>query len=142
MSSNKANTFTDEKEHQEYIAGLELAKSFVNVCKEKQGTKPLTNERKHEIEKTMLSMMIPSPYKNISVDKLKQMLVNDYLQEASGMLMNSFKSRQVLFAVKKTDEDIIPDLQKNWTEKGIKNELLEKDVIHEGVACRVVKLNW
>jgi hypothetical protein len=100
------------------------------------------NTKDFEIERKRL--LFPSDYQNISADILRASLLEDYILEASLALLQALKKRirSIDFYVKKTDEDLLVELFKNWKEKKIKVET-SNDLIHrEGEAWFKLRLFW
>jgi hypothetical protein len=140
--SVKSQASADEKDREDIIAGAKLSAALIDVANFKIKTGRFTKEDGEKLEQTILSNMVPSSCKNISAERLKKMLIDDYLQQASLLMVNSFKERNVLFAVKKTDEDLVTELQKFWTDNKIKNQVNEKTIIHNKVECLAITLTW
>ncbi len=99
---------------------------------------------KDKMDKFMYDLMIPPSIKNVSASSLKQMLVDDYIKQASLSMVNKFKERNVDFLVKRQDEDIISILEKEWDKQSIKHERIEGFFINAETQEKLIKicLSW
>lgn len=97
--------------------------------------------KQEKIMQRFMVSLVPESMKNISADRLKEMLLEDYILQASVLLAKNFKERAVSFPIHKNDHDIVPLLQENWEKNKITSKI-ENDMEIEGKKFIIVRLTW
>jgi hypothetical protein len=112
-----------EKDTLELQTNLELGIAMIDFMKVR--CHDLSPEKKKNIENQIDQLLIPSSFKNISAEKLKEFLILDYISKASRTMIEAWEERKPIFPIKNRDIDLIVDLQKIWKSKDIKSEVKE-----------------
>lgn len=137
MEDSTKNLINEDNEYFKTVAGLSA--SVVDWAK----LNP-ENVDKDKIDKFLRDLMILPSIRNVSASSLKQMIVDDYIKQASLLMVNKFKERNVDFLVKRHDEDIISILENEWDKQSIKHERIEGFFINAETQEKLIKicLSW
>lgn len=103
-----------EIDKEQMIAGAKLAQEMASLSE-----KPLTQEMKEKLMKDVKMLHLPERYKDLSAKDLREMLMHEYIRDASVGMLENFKARCLMVKIRKEDEDLVRGLLDHWREKGI-----------------------
>lgn len=112
-----------EIDKEQMIAGAKLAQEMLKVASLSE--KPLTQEMKEKLMKDVKMLYIPERYKDLSAKDLREMLMHEYIRDASVGMLENFKARCLMVKIRKEDEDLVKELLDHWEEKGIKASITD-----------------
>ena len=69
-------------------------------------------------ERSIYQILLPEEQHNITAEALRQQAVQEYLFDASIKLRLALATRELKFPIRLVDNDLFPELQKNWEAKG------------------------
>jgi hypothetical protein len=128
MSESKVER--NEREKIEIEAGCKMNEAFIGFIQHRihsDGLK-LTKEDQNQIERDMIERVLPSSFCNVSSARLREMLIDDYLKEASILLVKNYKLREVTFYIPNKDSDVLPELLENWKNNGYHTEVVKEEI--------------
>jgi hypothetical protein len=131
----------DNDEKKQYEAQLQIARSLIDLGQLQLSTKSAKDDEMEFLKNHVLKCMIPPSYKNVSAEMLKEQLIDEYVQEASALLLQSFRDRKAQFVIKDRDRDLISSLQTKWADKGITSNVKD-NIIVNGQECVTIELTW
>lgn len=129
------NQTQEEIDRQQMIAGCLAGQNYIDMVRLDPNFK---QEDWGKVMKHVKDLMIPESYKNISGDRLKDMIMSDYLKEASELMIKNYRERFVIIFIKWSDVDLLPKLTVEWTNKSINVETLPA----EDKLNSKIKLSW
>lgn len=118
MSNTESQTATpitpsqDEIDRQEMIAGTEMGRALLEIAMNSPGVdaKKLQND--------VITLMIPSRYKDISAKDLRSMVKEKYVLEVSMMMMKDLNVTKHKVPIQPNHFHIVPDLVEHWQKQG------------------------
>lgn len=105
-------------------AGLKLGQAVLEAASLRPN---LTDEDRNKILHQAKKLAMPERFKDVSANDLKQMLITEYIEDASIEMITHAKRRMAGIKIRHCDEDLIGTLRDHWTEKGISSEMIDVD---------------
>lgn len=107
----------DQIDREQIEAGAKLTQEMLKMASLSE--KPLTQDMKEKLMKDVKMLHLPERYKDISAKDLREMIIHEYIRDASVAMLEKFKDRCLMITIRKEDGDLVKDLLDHWKEKGI-----------------------